>query len=175
MVVVKRDSKTFDINVRHSASLSGKDRHDIRVIMIAFQQLNFILTIFIANNNINGVRRTRLYISALHTEYLRVATVPQTVAILYGNGNPRLSINSASIQEGVVKIHYRFLTKSQLRRLMIGFQIPQTFRLPETRNILNGELVLLFILERLATNARLFDLQEKYNVNHSIIGKFINH
>lgn len=52
-MVIKVDSKRLDINVRHSGSLSGKDMYELRVILSAFRQLNLVLNVFIANNNVS--------------------------------------------------------------------------------------------------------------------------
>jgi hypothetical protein len=169
MVIMKRASKELDINRRHSSALTGNERVMNKLLMEILERLQLQRDDQILLGNPAGVRRiwrmTRIRIHNL----IACVTIPHYVIIEY-NGE-RLRINSRSISDAMIAVTYRFKTRQQLRDIFTHFQIPLWFRLPSGGHKLHGEEVLLMTLERCALGTRLIDMQQKYHVYHSIIGR----
>jgi hypothetical protein len=160
MVKVKKESKHFDINCRHSLALTGHDR----------RRKNHV--VLIANNDGVAARRTRRFMKMAIAEYVRASTVEIPVYIRFAG--ERLRIFSASLEDGKIGVDYRFKTRAQIKIFYECFQIPAVFVIPEVGYRFHGEELLPLALERCATGARYVDLQEKYHVHHGTICRDIN-
>ena len=164
MVVYKTSSKNLDINCRHSAALTGIDRHRKRVLMALFLRMHDVLNGEIDENRAAIAIRFMRRISG---EFMAVATIPRRIYI--GYVGERLSIDSNLIEEGKIAADYRFKSRNQLHRLLTGFRIPAYFVIPDFDYRFAGEELLLIALERCALGSRYLDLQEKYKIHHSTI------
>jgi DDE superfamily endonuclease len=173
MVKVKKESKHFDINCRHSLALTGHDRRRKKVAMSLFMRLVENHGVLIANNDGVAARRTRRFMKMAIAEYVRASTVEIPVYIRFAG--ERLRIFSASLEDGKIGVDYRFKTRAQIKTFYECFQIPAVFVIPEVGYRFHGEELLLLALERCATGARYVDLQEKYHVHHGTICRGINH
>jgi hypothetical protein len=172
MVVVKRSSKELDINVRHSASLTGNDRQRMRVLRGILHRLHILRLEYDAVNDLIGAGVVRRYIIATFQRYDAVATVAEAHPIIY-HGD-RYRFDSPDLQPGMIAATYRFKSIIQLQRLRDGLQIPERIVNPLDRCRYNGEEVLLLVLERCAQGTRLVDMQMKYRRNHAALGKTIH-
>jgi hypothetical protein len=122
MVIIKVDCKRLDINCRHSVALTGLDRHRKRVMMALFRRLERAHAEFVNNGEDFEAREVRRYIRRVIEEYQNISTVPQKIYVRYRG--LRLGIDSESIQEGILAASYRFKCREQLRRLAVGFNLP---------------------------------------------------
>jgi hypothetical protein len=97
MVIYKTSSKNLDINCRHSAALTGLDRHRKRVIMALFLRVHSVF-----NEEVDEFRKAIAlrYMRRISREYMTVATIPNKVYIDYLG--ERLSIDSDMIEEGKI-------------------------------------------------------------------------
>ena len=105
MVIYKTSSKNLDINCRHSAALTGLDRHRKRVIMALFLRVHNIF-----NEEVEEFRKAIAlrFMRRISKENMTVATIPNKVSIDYLG--ERLSIDSHMIEEGKIAADYRFKT-----------------------------------------------------------------
>ena len=172
MVVAKKDSKSLDVNCRHSLVLTGMDRHKMSTSKKLYLRLVRVHNLFLANNDEESALAIRGYIEQAIGCYKEASTVPQRTYVRYAG--ERLRLNSELIDDALIGANYRFKSRDQLRRLYVGFQIPDFFTIPDTGYRFNGEELLLISIERCALGSRLFDLQMKYHVQHTIISRGIN-
>jgi hypothetical protein len=172
MVVAKKDSKSLDVNCRHSSVLTGMDRHKMSTSKKNFLRLVRVHNLFLANNDEESALAIRGYIEQAIGCYKEASTVPQRTYVRYAGG--RLRLNSELIDDALIGANYRFESRDQLRRLYVGFKIPAFFTIPDTGYRFNGEELLLISIERCALGSRLLDLQMKYHVQHTIISRGIN-
>ena len=112
MVIVKRDTKSLDINVRHSLSLTGRDRHKILVIREILHQLFVQYTTHVENNDLIAAAVTRRFIAAAMTRYRSVSTVEISYPICY-NG-VRYRFDSPLLQPGMIATTYSFKIIAQI-------------------------------------------------------------
>ena len=172
MVIMKRASKEIDINRRHSSALTGNERHMKKLLMEILERLQRQREEQIQVGNPAGLRRIWRMTRICMRKLIACVTIPHYVIIEYGG--ERLRINSESISDAMIAVTYRFKTRQQLRDIFTHFQIPQWFRFPSGGHKLHGEEVLLMALERCALGTRLIDMQQKYHVYHSTIGRAIH-
>jgi hypothetical protein len=171
MVIVKRSCKDVDINVRHSISLTGNDRHKMRVIRSVLHQLYILQLEYVDNNDMIGVGIVRNFILAALVRYDAVASIAAAHPITY-HGNCYL-FNNPNIQTGMLAATYKFKNIDQMEQLRAGLQIPEWLVNGKNCCRYNGQELLLIVLERCALGTRLGDLQIKYDRNHALIGKAI--
>jgi hypothetical protein len=106
MVLEKRNSKELDINVRHSVSLSGNDKHRIRVLRSLILRLNRFRNEFIAENDVISAGFVGQYIAAAMDRLDAILFVE--VALPIGYGGDRYRFNSPLLQPGMIAATYRF-------------------------------------------------------------------
>lgn len=171
MVVFKRAAKELDINCRHSGALTGHDRYARR---IPFRILEYLRDqLVLQNGNPAGRKRIWRMTKSCVRKLLSIISIPQLVVVNY-NGD-RLRINSEVIQDAMIPITYRFKNRSQLWELHDNLQIPQWFIIPLGGHRIHGQEMLLMALERCALGSRLIDMQQKYHIYHSVIGKALHY
>ena len=170
MVILKRNCKDVDINVRHSVSLTGNDRHKMRFLREILTNLLALHQEFVANEDHVSERMVLRYARVIFAGYDSVSTVEIDHPINYLGDRLRFD----ALHIGMIATTYRFKSISQLRELKECLQIPDRIVNPRDRSVYDGEELLLLVLERCALGTRLIDLQNKYHRNHSAIGKAIN-
>ena len=170
MVILKRNCKDVDINVRHSVSLTGNDRQKMRYLKGMLTNLLALHQGFVANNDHESGGMVLRYAQIIFAGYDSVSTVEIDHPINYLGDRLRFDV----LEIGMIAATYRFKSISQLRELKDGLQIPDRMVNPHDRSVYDGEELLLLVLERCALGSRLIDLQNKYHRNHSAIGKGIN-
>ena len=86
----------------------------------------------------------------------------------------RRTIDSFDDEE--IPVFFRFRTKEQLHRLMVGFQIPNIIRIARTGNIFYGEEYLLVSLYRLHRPTSLSDASFKsvFGLGHTAVSMVFN-
>ena len=171
MVVFKRAAKEIDINCRHSGALTGHDRQTRRMLLRILQYLRDQLALHHGNQPARKRlwRMTRSCVRKL----LSIISIPQLIFVTY-NGD-RLRIDSEVIQEAMIPITYRFKNRLQLWELHNNLQIPQWFTIPLGGHRIHGQEMLLMALERCALGTRLINMQQKYHIYHSVIGKALHY
>ena len=171
MVILKRNCKDVDINVRHSVSLTGNDRYKMRFLKEILTNLLALHEEFVANNDLMSDRMVLRYAQIIFAGYDSISTVEIDHPINYVGDRLRFDV----LDIGMIATTYRFKNISQLRELKDCLQIPDRMVNPHDRSAYDGEELLLLVLERCALGTRLVDLQNKYHRNHSAIGKAINY
>ena len=171
MVVFKRAAKELDINCRHSGALTGHDRYARRILFRILEYLRDQLVL--QNGNPAGRKRIWRMTKSCVRKLLSIISIPQLVVVNY-NGD-RLRINSEVIQDAMIPVTYRFKNRSQLWELHDNLQIPQWFIIPLGGHRIHGQEMLLMALERCALGSRLIDMQQKYHIYHSVIGKALHY
>lgn len=172
MVIMKRAAKELDINRRHSGALSGNDRSRKKLLMRIFNLLMIQHGELVQIGNLATARRIWRMIRICLRNLLHCVSIPMYDVIAY-NGE-RVRIDSESIQDAMIAVTYRFKSRQQLRELYIHLQIPEWIILPAGGHRIHGEEVLLMSLERCALGTRLVDMQLKYHIYHSVIGKALH-
>ena len=168
MVVIRRSCKDVDINVRHSISLSGNDRHQMEVLRNLVIRLDRLKYQIIEQNDLISAGIIGRYVIVTMDRYNLVSTVVCAQPILY-NGD-RYRFDSPLLQNGMLAATYRFKNRDQLQQLIDGLKIPEYLVNPADRCSYHREELILIVLERCALGARLLDLQNKYHRNHAAIG-----
>ena len=102
MVRVKKESKHYDINCRHSLALTGHDRRRKKVAMLLFMRLVENHGLLVANNDGVAARRTRRFMKFVIAEYVSASTIEIPVYIRFAG--ERLRIDSASIKDGKIEL-----------------------------------------------------------------------
>ena len=125
------------------------------------------------NENQAAVKRIWCMTKSCIRKLLSIISIPRLIFVAYNGGG--LRIDSELIQNAMIPITYRFKNRSQLWELYNNLQIPQWFILPQGGHRINGEEKLLMALERCAPGTRLIDMQQKYHIFHSTIGKTTHH
>jgi hypothetical protein len=171
MVVEKQNSKELDINVRHSTSLSGNDKHRIRVLRSLILRLNR-RDEFLAENDIISAGFMGQYIAEAMHRHDAISFVAVAHPIRYGG--VRYRFDSPLLQPGMIAATYRFKNLDQLQQLVDGLQMPEYLVNPADRCRYHREELILIVLERCALGTRLIDLQNTYHRNHASIGKAIS-
>jgi hypothetical protein len=128
MVNVKRDTKSLDINVRHSLALTGLDRHQMRVIREVLHRLNVLHNTHLEDNNFIAAAVVRRYIAAAMRRHLSVSTVDVTYPIRYIGA--RFRFDCPMLEAGMIAVNYRFKNVAQLQQLREGLQLPEWFIIP---------------------------------------------
>ena len=96
---------------------------------------------FLQDNSANPI--TRLLYSGISSTLLNEYNKLLTFDEQYDRPIPcGTNVDIDSLMEGSIFANYRFANKSQLRRLVIGFQIPPFFTL-SNRQLVKGETCLL--------------------------------
>ena len=170
MVVFKRAAEELDINCRHSGALTGHDRYARRILFRILEYLRDQLVL--QNGNPAGRKRIWRMTKSCVRKLLSIISIPQLVVVNY-NGD-RLRINSEVTQDAMIPIKYRFKNRSQLWELHDNLHIPQWFIIPLGGHRIHGQEMLLMALERCALGSRLIDMQQKYHIYHSVIGKALH-
>ena len=75
MVILKRNCKDVDINVRHSVSLTGNDRHKMRFLREILTNLLALHQEFVANEDHVSERMVLRYARVIFAGYDSVSTV----------------------------------------------------------------------------------------------------
>lgn len=170
MVHLKRASKEIDINRRHSGAFTGNDRHTRRILWLVLERLRDEHEAALGNPG--AARRMWRMVKSCVRKLVSIMTIPEYIKVRYHG--ERLRIDSESIQEAMIGVTYRFKSRQQLRELYTCLEIPEWFRLPDGGHKIHGEELLLMALERCIHGTRLIDLQQKYHIFHSVIGKSLN-
>ena len=170
IVIPKRNCKDVDINVRHSVSLTGNDRHRMRFLKGILTNLLALHEEFVANDDHMSARTVLRYARIIFAGYNSISTVEIDHPINYEGDGLRFNV----LAIGMIAPTYRFKSVSQLRELKDDLRIPDRMVNPLDRSVYDGEELLLLVLECCALGTRLIDLQNKYHRNHSAIGKAIN-
>ena len=170
MVHLKRASKEIDINRRHSGAFTGNDRHTRRILWLVLERLRDEHEAALGNPG--AARRIWRMVKSCVRKLVSIMTIPEYIKVRYHG--ERLRIDSESIQEAMIGVTYRFKSRQQLRELYTCLEIPEWFRLPDGGHKIHGEELLLMALERCVHGTRLIDLQQKYHIFHSVIGKSLN-
>ena len=84
MVVAKKDSKSLDVNCRHSSVLTGIDRHKMSTARQLFLRLLRVHNLFLANADEDSALAIREYIERVIIYYNDVSTVPHRIYVRYG-------------------------------------------------------------------------------------------
>lgn len=100
MVVLKRNSKEVDINVRHSVALSGNDKQHMLILRRLLLRLHHLRNDFVAENDIVSARITRGYMYVAMDRYDEILTVEVEDPIGYGGDKYRF--DSPLIQSGMI-------------------------------------------------------------------------
>ena len=173
MVIAKKDSKSLDVNCRHSSVLTGMDRHKMATAKKLFLRLVRVHNLFLANGDQDSAFAVREYIGRVTSYYVEVSTVIDRTYVRYAG--VRINIGSEQIDDALIGAKYRFKSRQQLRRLFTGFRISAFFTIPGSGYRFGGEELLLISLERCALGSRLLDLQSRYHIQHSVISRGINY
>ena len=75
MVILKRNCKDVDINVRHSVSLTGNDRYKMRFLKEILTNLLALHEEFVANNDLMSDRMVLRYARIIFAGYDSISTV----------------------------------------------------------------------------------------------------
>ena len=129
---------------------------------------------FLHDNSANPI--TRLLYSGISSTLLNEYNKLLTFDEQYDRPIPcGTNVDIDSLMEGSIFANYRFANKSQLRRLVIGFQIPPFFTL-SNRQLVKGETCLLIFLLKAAHEPSFAQMQLNTfkNLDHVAIGRAFN-
>ena len=140
MVIIKRRCKDTDINVCHSTSLTGNDRHKKAVLRNLLRNINASYAEHIANYDVIGAEIVTGYIVVTLARYDVVATVDAAHPIRYFGDRYRFI--HACNEVGMIAATYWFKDLRQLRLLKGGLQIPDKMQIPADRSVYGGEELL---------------------------------
>ena len=107
MVIAKKDSKSLDVNCRHSSVLTGMDRHKMSTAKKLFLRLVRVHNLFLANNDHDSAVAVREYIERVINYYIEVSTVIDRTYVQYAG--VRINIGSELIDDALIGAHYRFV------------------------------------------------------------------
>ena len=113
MVIAKKDSKSLDVNCRHSSVLTGMDRHKIATAKKLFLRLVRVHNLFLANGDQDSAFAVREYIGRVTSYYVEVSTVIDRTYVRYAG--VRINIGSELIDDALIGATYRFNSRQQLR------------------------------------------------------------
>ena len=104
---------------------------------------------------------------------LSIVSIPQLIFVAYNRN--RLRIDSEVIQEAMTPLTYRFKNRLQLWELYDNRRIPQWLTMHLGGHRTHGQEMFLMAFERCALGTRLIDMQQKYHIFHSFLGKALHY
>ena len=104
MVIAKKDSKSLDVNCRHSSVLTGMDRHKMATAKKLFLRLVRVHNLFLANGDQDSAFAVREYIGRVTSYYVEVSTVIDRTYVRYAG--VRINIGSEQIDDALIGATY---------------------------------------------------------------------